>query len=341
MRSAPRMSRVSGRDGPCCSTVSASTTSPSTRRSPSRSGASLETYDARRPRERPGAHLRRPGDRSAAQQHVGSCRARAEDLGAAARLHRFWASRRSASWGERPTTFAACSRVSAWRAALRPRRARASATTSCASTLGARRGSLRDLRDRPAAVGPVAARPPSPPSRSCIRAWSRNRRRHRGAGRPRDCDVRDDADWLFVSYITPLVPGDEATRSRSSCDERRRAVPLSRPSVRVDGDQRHVYPLFIGFGRGSDTTVVFDDVFVPWEQVFIYRNVDLNHAQFHDSPSQHDGQLSGPRPVRREARAHGRLAMRLAEIQKAEGDPGVQATLAGTSPRSAPRSTRW
>ena len=31
--------------------------------------------------------------------------------------------------------------------------------------------------------------------------------------------------------------------------------------------------------------MVFDDVFVPWEHVFVYRNVDLVTAQFHESPA--------------------------------------------------------
>ena len=38
-----------------------------------------------------------------------------------------------------------------------------------------------------------------------------------------------------------------------------------------------------------DTTVVFDDVFVPWDQVFVYKNVELVTAQFHESPAHVQG----------------------------------------------------
>src|SRR6266545_3832303 len=106
------------------------------------------------------------------------------------------------------------------------------------------------------------------------------------------------ADWLFVSYITPLVPGDED------------------------------YPLSSRFDE-VDTTVVFNDVFVPWEQVFIYRNVDLVNAQFHDSPSHTSANFQALVRFGVKLEFMAGLAMRLAEVQTAQGDPGVQATLGG------------
>ena len=40
------------------------------------------------------------------------------------------------------------------------------------------------------------------------------------------------------------------------------------------------YPLSTRFDE-TDSLVVFDDVFVPWEHVFVYRNIELTAAQFH------------------------------------------------------------
>src|SRR5207245_10402199 len=44
------------------------------------------------------------------------------------------------------------------------------------------------------------------------------------------------------------------------------------------------YPLSSRFDE-SDSYVVFDNVFVPWEQVFIYRNLDASRDQWWKTPS--------------------------------------------------------
>jgi len=44
------------------------------------------------------------------------------------------------------------------------------------------------------------------------------------------------------------------------------------------------YPLSSRFDE-SDSYVVFENVFVPWEQVFIYRNVDISRDQWFKTPS--------------------------------------------------------
>ena len=35
----------------------------------------------------------------------------------------------------------------------------------------------------------------------------------------------------------------------------------------------------------NDAVVYFDDVKMPWERVFVYRDTDMCRAQFHDTPS--------------------------------------------------------
>ena len=137
------------------------------------------------------------------------------------------------------------------------------------------------------------------------------------------------ADWLFVSYITPLVPGDEDYAISL-------VMPMNAPGLRLYPRRPFAsmatsvfdYPLSSRFDE-VDTTVVFDDVLVPWEQVFIYRNVDLVNAQFHESPSHTTANFQALVRFGVKLELMAGLALRLAEIQKAESDPGIQATLGG------------
>src|SRR3989441_9927883 len=88
------------------------------------------------------------------------------------------------------------------------------------------------------------------------------------------------------------------------------------------------YPLSSRFDE-VDTTVVFNDVFVPWEQVFIYRNVDLVNAQFHDSPAHTTANFQALVRFGVKLEFMAGLSVRLAAVQTAQGDPGGQATLGG------------
>src|SRR5262249_9006981 len=88
------------------------------------------------------------------------------------------------------------------------------------------------------------------------------------------------------------------------------------------------YPLSSRFDE-VDTTVVFNDVLVPWEQVFIYRNVELVNAQFHDSPSHTTPNFQALVRFGVKLEPMAGLPAGLAEIQAADGDANVQAMLGG------------
>ena len=93
------------------------------------------------------------------------------------------------------------------------------------------------------------------------------------------------ADWLYVSYITPLAPGDvdyAISLVLPVNAEGLRLLPR-RPYATL-ATSVYDYPLSARYDE-VDTTVVFDDVFVPWEHVFVYKNVELVTAQFHESPA--------------------------------------------------------
>src|SRR5678816_3834671 len=137
------------------------------------------------------------------------------------------------------------------------------------------------------------------------------------------------ADWLFVSYITPLVPGDEAYAISL-------VLPVAAPGLRLYPRRPYAtlatsvydYPLSSRFDE-VDTTVVFDDVHVPWEHVFIYRDVERVAAQFHESPAHVTANFQALVRFGVKLELIAGLVAKLAEVQGSGGDPAVQATLGG------------
>ena len=93
------------------------------------------------------------------------------------------------------------------------------------------------------------------------------------------------SDWVLLSNIVPLAPGDDAYANTL-------VVPLSAPGLRVIARRSYSgaapsvfdYPLSSLFDEG-DSLIVFDDVFVPWEHVFAYRNLELVRDQWWRTPS--------------------------------------------------------
>ena len=93
------------------------------------------------------------------------------------------------------------------------------------------------------------------------------------------------SDWIHLSCIHPLQPGDE---NYANC----LAVPVNAPGVTLiprrpfalHADNEFDYPLSSRFDE-FDSYVVFDNVFVPWEHVFIYRNLELTRDQWFKTPS--------------------------------------------------------
>jgi 4-hydroxyphenylacetate 3-monooxygenase len=88
------------------------------------------------------------------------------------------------------------------------------------------------------------------------------------------------SDYVLVTVILPLKPGDEDYAI--SC-----VVPNGAPGLKLYPRRPYAigatsvfdYPLSSRFDE-TDSLVVFDDVFVPWEDVFIYKNIELTAGQF-------------------------------------------------------------
>ncbi len=88
------------------------------------------------------------------------------------------------------------------------------------------------------------------------------------------------SDYIYVSVILPLRAGDEDYAFAL-------VVPTDAPGVKLYPRRPYAvgtarvfdYPLGSRFDE-TDSLVVFDDVYVPWEQVFVYRNLELTAGQF-------------------------------------------------------------
>src|ERR1700733_3252555 len=91
------------------------------------------------------------------------------------------------------------------------------------------------------------------------------------------------ANEVFVANLQPLKAGEE--NMAFSC-----ALPMNANGLRVlsrKSYEQHavsIYdnPLSSRFDE-NDALMYFDDVKVPWERLFVYRDTDLCRAQFHDT----------------------------------------------------------
>jgi 4-hydroxyphenylacetate 3-monooxygenase len=99
------------------------------------------------------------------------------------------------------------------------------------------------------------------------------------------------ADYLHMSCIQPLKPGDENYAISV-------AVPVDAPGVKLyprrayplQASNAVEYPLTRRFDE-TDCFVVFENVFVPWERVFVFRNIELCRDQWWKTPAHLYGNL--------------------------------------------------
>jgi 4-hydroxyphenylacetate 3-monooxygenase len=93
------------------------------------------------------------------------------------------------------------------------------------------------------------------------------------------------SDFVHLSTIHPLREGDENYAISV-------LVPCNAPGVRIYSRRSYAaaansvfdYPLASRFDE-TDSLVVYDNVFVPWEDVFVYRNIELCRAQWFEAPA--------------------------------------------------------
>lgn len=93
------------------------------------------------------------------------------------------------------------------------------------------------------------------------------------------------ADYIVLSNIAPQRPGDEDQAINV-------AIPVGAQGVKIYSRRPYAsgatsvfdYPLSTRFDE-TDALVVFDDVFVPWEHVFVLRDREVCAAQWTETPA--------------------------------------------------------
>ena len=93
------------------------------------------------------------------------------------------------------------------------------------------------------------------------------------------------ANEVFVSTLPPLAKGDE--RYALSF-----ALPMNAPGLRILSRKSYEAAAVSAFDNPlssrldeNDALLYFDDVKVPWERVFVYRDVEMCQRQFHATPA--------------------------------------------------------
>jgi 4-hydroxyphenylacetate 3-monooxygenase len=136
------------------------------------------------------------------------------------------------------------------------------------------------------------------------------------------------ADYVHLSCIHPLQPGDENYANSV-------VIPIAAPGVKLYPRRSFAamaansfdYPLSSRFDE-TDSYVVFDNVFVPWEHVFIYRNLELCRDQWWKTPAHLYGNHQAQARYVTKLRFMMGLAKRLNEMTGNEANPAV-ATVMG------------
>jgi 4-hydroxyphenylacetate 3-monooxygenase len=91
------------------------------------------------------------------------------------------------------------------------------------------------------------------------------------------------ANEILVANLQPLKPGEEDLALSFAVPIATKGLKLlSRKSYEAAATSLFDNPISGRFDE-NDALVYFDDVKVPWERVFVYRDTDMCRAQFHDT----------------------------------------------------------
>ncbi|MFN0263732.1 4-hydroxyphenylacetate 3-hydroxylase family protein [Tepidamorphus sp. 3E244] len=92
------------------------------------------------------------------------------------------------------------------------------------------------------------------------------------------------ANEVFVANLQPLKPGEEDLAFSCAVPMNAKGLQvLSRKSYEASAVSTFDNPLSSRYDE-NDALMYFEDVKVPWDRVFVHRNVDMCRKQFHDTP---------------------------------------------------------
>ncbi|MFI6345942.1 4-hydroxyphenylacetate 3-hydroxylase family protein [Streptomyces sp. NPDC050560] len=135
------------------------------------------------------------------------------------------------------------------------------------------------------------------------------------------------SDYLILSCIVPLRPGDEDQAVNV-------AIPIGAEGLKIYSRRGYAeaatsfydYPLASRFDE-TDALIVLDDVFVPWEHVFVFRNLDIARDQWSRTPAHLLGNNQAQTRFSVKLDLIAGMAMRVAEMNGTAGFPPVRGTL--------------
>jgi len=134
-------------------------------------------------------------------------------------------------------------------------------------------------------------------------------------------------DELLVGTIERLGEGDEDYAISFS-------IPIASPGVRLISRASYEQaarspwdnPFSSRFDE-NDSLIVYDDVFVPWERVFVYRDVELSYRQWWETPSFVQQIHHGATRLWTKLELLVGLALKLARANNTSAIPGVRMQL--------------
>lgn len=135
------------------------------------------------------------------------------------------------------------------------------------------------------------------------------------------------ADEIFVSCIKPLTPEDRDFALGL-------VVPVRAPGLKLycrrpyatAATSRYDYPLSTRYDE-TDALLVFDDVFIPWERVFVCRDVNGVRQQFFSTGAHILGNWQAQIRFAVKLQFLAGLAMKVARTNGSDRIPGVQEKL--------------
>ena len=136
------------------------------------------------------------------------------------------------------------------------------------------------------------------------------------------------SDYVHLSTISPMREGDDNHAINL-------AVACNAPGVRIHSRRSYAaaassvydYPLASRFDE-TDSLVVYDNVFVPWEQVFVFKNLELCRRQWWETPAHIMGNNQAQIRFTTKLRFMMGVAHQVAEMNGVLANPAVQAHIA-------------
>lgn len=135
------------------------------------------------------------------------------------------------------------------------------------------------------------------------------------------------SDYIQISCIHPLKAGDENYAISLAVPAGAPGLTLySRRAFALNASDGSEYPLTTRFDE-TDTMVVLDNVFVPWEHVFAYRNLEVTAGQWWKTPAHLYGNLQAQARYSVKLRFLLGLAKRINEMTGNDNVPPVQVVM--------------